>query len=194
MCHKVRDIFSLLSINSNVTFYLVLQKKIENTKVLKGAIKQLYFLSTTDVIRPENVETSQCHGQDQTLLWKTYLSQIVGSKNVMLLLDHGGSLSRQQIRIVKAFGNSFLFKFFHFVLYFSFFTAKQIIEILKENDRVGVLAISDEWSSPYFSKDCVLPNQKPPKGELFNISYATEHNKDILFRFIDYLVKGTGEN
>lgn len=75
---------------------------------MKGAIKQIYFLSTYDVNRTDEVNLTQCGGIDQNLLWKTYLSRIKGKKNVMLLLDHGGSLSRQQLKILKALGKNYI--------------------------------------------------------------------------------------
>lgn len=68
-----------------------------------------------------------------------------------------------------------------------------MIEVLNENDRVGVLAISDSWRSPFYTKDCLLPNQIPNVRNLFNISEANEHNKELLYQFIDSLVKGIGK-
>lgn len=92
----------------------------------------------------------------------------------MLLLDHGGSLSKWQFQIVKA-------------------VAKQMISVLGTNDRVGLVAISDDWSSPYFTDQCVMPNQMPPSSHLCNITYATQHNKNLLNKFIDSISKGNGK-
>lgn len=91
----------------------------------------------------------------------------------MLLLDHGGSLSKWQFYIVKAI-------------------AKQMISVLKPDDRVGLMAVSDDWSAPYVTDQCLAPNQVPTSANLFNISRATSHNKELLVKFVDSLVKGNG--
>lgn len=74
-------------------------------KALKGVLKHYYFLATNDVVDKNNVEITKCQNNDQSLLWKNYIMHTHNVKKIMLLLDHGGSLSRQQFKIVKAFGN-----------------------------------------------------------------------------------------
>lgn len=67
-----------------------------------------------------------------------------------------------------------------------------MIEVLNDNDTIKVIAISDTWSSPYLTEHCVMPNQAPRKGELYNITSATTHNKELINMFINSLAKGNG--
>lgn len=157
-----------------VLVLLVLLEEINNAKKLEGAIKQFYLLSTSDVESKQSVPIEDCRVQDRSLLWKTYQGQLVSvPRNIMLLLDHGGSLSKRQFQIVKGI-------------------AKQMILVSGEEDRIGVLAISDEWTSPYLSEQCLMPNLVPPTTDSHVLSRATEHNKLLLNKFIDSLAKGSG--
>lgn len=142
---------------------------------MKGSIKQFYFLSSFDVKAESYAATTNYKNHDQSLLWKNYMSHIKTTpRNVMLLLDHGVSLSKWQINIVKS-------------------VAKQVIKVLNPEDRIGLLAIAEEPSSPYLTDQCLTPNQIPPTAsDLHTITYATQHNKELLYKFIDRLNKGNG--
>lgn len=153
----------------------MLKKQKANLKTLKESVKQLYFLSSSDVSSKSASEISKCENCDQSLLWKNYMSHIkTKRRNVVLLLDHGGSLSKWQFQIVKA-------------------VAKQMIAVLNNDDRIGLLAVSDDWSAPYLSEQCLTPNQVPPSTDLFKVTQATQHNKYLLNKFVDSLVKGSGK-
>lgn len=69
-----------------------------------------------------------------------------------------------------------------------------MITVLNKNDKIGVVAISDDWSCPYLNEQCVMPNQIPLTSDSHVISAATHHNKYLLNKFIDSLVKGNGNN
>lgn len=153
----------------------MLKKQRANFTTLKETIKQFYFLSASDIMSKSTSEISKCENCDQSLLWKTYMSHTRSKpKNVLLLLDHGGSLSKWQFQIVKA-------------------VAKQMIAVLNSSDKIGLLAISDDWSAPYLTEQCLTPNQAPPPTDIYKITYATQHNKYLLNKFIDSLVKGSGK-
>lgn len=78
---------------------------ISPTKNIKGAIKQYYFLSNYDVTTETDVSISRCKKQDHSLLWDVYIQRVkTVPRNIMILLDHGGSLSKQQFKIVKMIG------------------------------------------------------------------------------------------
>lgn len=95
-------------------------------------------------------------------------------RNVMLLLDHGVSLSKWQLEIVKL-------------------VAKQTIQVLNPQDKVGLLAIAEDASAPYLTEQCLTPNQTPPANDfLHTMVSATEHNKELLYKFVDTLNKGNG--
>lgn len=173
----------------------MLSKQKANAKKIKGAIKQIYLLSTLEVSSlSSNAPIANCKDQDQSILWKLYMKYRKSlPRNVMLLLDHGGSLSKQQFRIVKAvckkpFKQNILLSNFNIPV-----LAKQMISVLNEYDRIGVLAVSDEWSSPYLTDQCLMPNQIPPISDSHTMSPATEHNKYLLNKFVDSLTKGNGK-
>ncbi|KAF5272845.1 hypothetical protein FQR65_LT00441 [Abscondita terminalis] len=170
----------IIMTNSNKTYtelptsiYNVLYKQWNSVNKLKSAMKHMYLLSKWDVLSNSHNSMYNCNSCDLSLLWKLYILQSRSSmpRNVMLLLDHGGSLSKRQFQIVKA-------------------VAKQMISVLDDKDKVGVLGISDEWSYPYLTEQCLMPNQIPPASNSHIISPATEHNKYLLNRFIDALSKG----
>lgn len=93
-------------------------------------------------------------------------------RNIMLLLDHGISLSNWQFQIVKA-------------------VAKQAIEVLNPYDKIGLLAIAEDSATPYLSERCLTPNQILPSNDLHVITTATRHNKELLYKFIDSLSRGS---
>ncbi|KAK4871749.1 hypothetical protein RN001_015873 [Aquatica leii] len=159
----------------SISIYNVFYKQKNGVDKLKGATKHMYLLSKWDVLSNSYNSMYNCNTCDLSLLWKLYIGQNTNSvpRNVMLLLDHGGSLSKRQFQIVKA-------------------VAKQMISVLNDNDRVGVLGISDEWSYPYLTGQCLMPNQIPPASDSHTISPASEYNKYLLNRFIDSLSKGNG--
>lgn len=82
-----------------------------SAKKLKGVIKQFYLLSTSDVLNKNyNAPITNCMDHNQSRLWKLYIQQMnLARKNVMLILDHGGSLSKHQFSIVKAVGMFVMF-------------------------------------------------------------------------------------
>ncbi|XP_017769692.1 PREDICTED: VWFA and cache domain-containing protein 1 [Nicrophorus vespilloides] len=149
----------------------VLKKQKVQNKKLKDAIKQKYFLSNMDVLNHHNADISNCNYHNHSLLWSTYMSRIKHKhKNILLLLDHGGSLSKQQFKIVNSI-------------------AKQVISVLNDNDNIGLLALSDVYKLPYLLDNCSVHHYK---GETYYISSASKNNKQYLYRFINSLTKGTG--
>lgn len=133
----------------------------------------MYLLASSDV----RSDTSYSHNyrkHDQSLLWKSYMSRTKSPpRNVMLLLDHGVSLGKWQFEIVKS-------------------VAKQMIEVLNPEDRIGLLAIAEDSSAPFLTDQCLTPNQVPPANDQHAITRATRHNKELLYKFIDSLPKGSG--
>ncbi|KAF5289595.1 hypothetical protein FQA39_LY15042 [Lamprigera yunnana] len=153
----------------------ILEQQRANVDKIKAATKQMYLLSKWDVLSNTQNVNNYCDNRDLSLIWKSYILQNSNSvpRNIMLLLDHGGSLSKRQFQIVKA-------------------VAKQIISVLNERDKVGVLGISDEWSYPYLTEQCLMPNQILPVSDSHIISPVSEHNKYLLNRFVNSLSKGNG--
>lgn len=72
---------------------------------MKDAIKQQYFISNIDVNNLIYSPFSGCTGRDDTIIWNNYMSRNnYKRKNIVLLLDRGGSLSKRQFYIVQKFG------------------------------------------------------------------------------------------
>lgn len=102
---------------------------------LKKHLKHLYFLSSFDVASDLNLSSNnggfgggapECNRHNQSLLWSLYTNYHRSEgRNVLLLLDHGGSLTKQQLRTVKEL-------------------AQQLIEALSPSDRIGVVAIQTD--------------------------------------------------
>ncbi|GJQ69938.1 hypothetical protein Trydic_g13334 [Trypoxylus dichotomus] len=171
---KINESFTLL--NKTCKFIEELYYKGDNnrSKHIKSAIKQFYFLSNQDVTTIADTSISACKCQDHSLFWDVYVSRVITvPRNIMILLDHGGSLSKQQFKTVKMI-------------------AKSIISYLREEDRIGLLALADDFSSPYKTEQCLMPNQAPPVGDPYVISLATKHNKNLLIHFVNSLSKGSG--
>lgn len=79
----------------------ILRKHVQKSKILKKAIKHQYFLSMKDLEQKGDTEIGQCKEVDHSMIWSNYVGQMQDKKNIVLLIDHGGSLSRQQFKIVK---------------------------------------------------------------------------------------------
>lgn len=52
--------------------------------------------------------------------------------------------------------------------------------------------MADDFSSPFRTEQCLMPNQALPVGDPYVISPATKHNKNLLIHFINSLSKGSG--
>lgn len=170
---SVAPIFFTLT-SDFIDFFTALSTQSGNFKLLKGFIKQLYLLSSFDVKTDTYAPITNYKNHDQSLLWNNYMSHIKSTpRNIMLLLDHGVSLSKWQLEIVKS-------------------VAKQMIRVLNPEDKVGLLAIAEDTSAPFLTEQCLTPNQVPPANDLHTITRATQHNKELLYKFIDTLSKGNG--
>lgn len=78
----------------------------KNIPLFPNALKQQYFIYEKDVMKAQYSPFSECTGHDENIVWKNYMShQHYKRKNVILLLDHGGSLSHRQLQIAKTIGN-----------------------------------------------------------------------------------------
>lgn len=74
-----------------------------------------------------------------------------------------------------------------------FFSAKQIVENLNEEDKLAVLAISNDWTSPLLNEDCPLTNQVPSVvDDLPKFTPVTPSRKKLFYNFIDGMYKGSG--
>lgn len=88
--------------------FLVLFQLHKNTSLYKpisNAIKQQYLVSERDIRSNQYSQFSHCIGNDEMIIWKNYMShQKYVRKNVVLVVDHGGSLSKTQLLIAKSIG------------------------------------------------------------------------------------------
>ena len=72
---------------------------------MKSGIKQQYFISSSDLDSNLYSPFVDCGKIDHMLLWNNYMARNnYVPKNVVLLLDHGGSLSRRHFAIVTTIG------------------------------------------------------------------------------------------
>ncbi|XP_066248264.1 VWFA and cache domain-containing protein 1 [Euwallacea similis] len=162
--------------NSNIndflgTKYILHQMKrnISQHKPLLSALKQQYFISEQDIKHRQHSRLSECSGHDEALIWKNYMvHQKYVTKNVVLVLDHGGSLSKRQLQIAKLI-------------------AKEMLASLQETDRVALIAVASDWSYP--ERECLNGKNFVQNASLQDAksSYLSHLNS-----FIDSLVKGSG--
>lgn len=74
-------------------------------KPISNALKQQYFISERNIRHKQYSQFSECFGHDEAVIWKNYMShQKYVRKNIVLVLDHGGSLSKRQLQIAKSIG------------------------------------------------------------------------------------------
>ncbi|RZC40016.1 VWFA and cache domain-containing protein 1 [Asbolus verrucosus] len=138
-------------------------------------IKQQYFISSSDVESYPYSPFTDCNEVDHMLMWNSFMSRNNYSpRNIVLLLDHGGSLSKHHFYIVKSI-------------------AKQVVASLNEKDNIALLAISNDWSSPQLTEECLMPNQVPSiVNDVPKFTSANPTRKKILYKFIDGMYKGNG--
>ncbi|XP_019765381.2 VWFA and cache domain-containing protein 1 [Dendroctonus ponderosae] len=146
-----------------------MRKNVTKYKPLSNALKQEYIISEQDLNDLQYSQFSECLGHDETIIWKNYMShQNYLRKNIVLLLDHGGSLSKRQLHISKSI-------------------AKQMLGSLSENDQVALVAVASNWSLP--DRDC-------SDNQLLKPSICMKSAKPSyllkLNNFIDSLAKGSG--
>ncbi|EFA13000.2 VWFA and cache domain-containing protein 1 [Tribolium castaneum] len=148
--------------------------KIKTHVITKNDTKQQYFISTSD-LQCHYSPFINCERIDHMLLWKNFMSRNnYASKNIVLLLDHGGSLNKRHFAIVLSI-------------------AKQIVENLDEDDKIAILAISNDWSSPLLNEECPVTNQVPSVvDDVPNFTHVTASRKKLLYNFIDGMHKGSG--
>ena len=76
-------------------------------------------------------------------------------------------------------------------MHFCFVLAKRIIESLTEQDKIAVLAISNDWISPQLNEECLMPNQVPPVvSDVPKFTTVDPSKKKLLYKFIDGMYKG----
>jgi hypothetical protein len=161
--------------NDQLKLDYILKKLKSKMVIMKNGIKQQYFISSTDLESYSHSPFAMCNEIDHMLLWDSYMTRNNYSpRNIVLLLDHGGSLSKQHFYMVKLI-------------------AKQVVESLNEQDNVAILAISKDWTSPQLSDECLMPNQVPSiVSDVPKFTSATPTRKKILHKFVDGLYKGSG--
>lgn len=83
---------------------LVLYKYSENERKTRGTIKQLYFLSSQDVLNSFYSHSFNCE-VNQLLLWKSYLTYTNHiSKNILLMFSNSAAVTDNTFKIFKVFG------------------------------------------------------------------------------------------
>ena len=65
--------------------------------------------------------------------------------------------------------------------------------MLKDEDNIGLLTLSDDLNFPYITNQCSVPNRAQPVDDPYVMTSATAHNKNLLLDFINSLSKGTGK-
>ncbi|XP_050314411.1 VWFA and cache domain-containing protein 1 [Anthonomus grandis grandis] len=142
-----------------------MKRYLDQYKPLGFALKQHYFVSESDIRNIDGSKFFQCNGRDPLSLWKNYMRyQQYQRKNVVLVLDHGGSLSKQHLQIAKS-------------------VAKEILGCLTNDDRVALIAVASDWSAP--EKECADSHSELLKE-------AKPSHLLHLNMFIDSLVRGSG--
>lgn len=102
---KYKTFYKIL--NLNAMLFVVLRSNKRKMGSIRHAIKQQYIITDINNTQTKFSPFSTCKEHDDTLLWKNYIKRNkYTKKNVILLLDHGGSLSKKQLLIVKAIGKS----------------------------------------------------------------------------------------
>ncbi|XP_030748339.1 VWFA and cache domain-containing protein 1 [Sitophilus oryzae] len=157
------------SINEYFGSKYILYEMRRNMTLIPNALKQQYFMSDKDIRNIQYSPFSQCSDHDENIVWKNYMShQKYQRKNVILVLDHGGSLSYRQLQIAKTI-------------------AKATLKYLEEHDRVALIAVASDWS--YTQTGCT--DEKGIKPSIF-LQDAKAGYLSMLDSFIDSLNRGSG--
>ncbi|KAL1492905.1 hypothetical protein ABEB36_011074 [Hypothenemus hampei] len=146
-----------------------MRKNITQYKPIANALKQQYFIAERDIRDKQFSGFSMCCGYDEAIIWKNYMShQRYTRKNIIIVLDHGGSLSKKQLQVAKMI-------------------AKEILAVLNDEDRVALIGVASDWSFP--EGGCSDTKSFQPYVTLQN---AKSSYLVLLKNFIDSLVRGNG--
>lgn len=87
---------------------LVLDKMKKNMGTTAAAVKRQYIISNSEIQNLEYSPFYLCHECDETILWENYMSRRkYRTKNIVLILDNGGSINHAQLHMLKTFGKNF---------------------------------------------------------------------------------------
>ncbi|CAH0562656.1 unnamed protein product [Brassicogethes aeneus] len=153
----------------------ILHRVKNNMGTIKNAVKQQFIITDNEHTKSKYSPFSGCNNHDDSIVWNNYMSRNkYEQRNVILILDHGGSLNKKQINIVKSM-------------------AKQIVISLHETDRIAMFGISENISVPDNTNDCPTYNSiSKPANVTSNLKYSDSTYKHLLNKFIDSLVRGSG--
>ncbi|XP_060536991.1 VWFA and cache domain-containing protein 1 [Cylas formicarius] len=140
----------------------------KNITLLPNAVRQQYFMLNNEFKETKHSPFLECSGHEESVVWKNFRMQSkYMTKNVILIVDHGASLSKRQLHIAKAI-------------------AKEMLLALNKDDRVALIGLASEWSFPetYCTQGNNATNVK--------LEHATAAHVTSMINFIDSLDRGNG--
>ncbi|XP_028147697.1 VWFA and cache domain-containing protein 1 [Diabrotica virgifera virgifera] len=149
----------------------VLEKMKSSLSTMSDGVRRQYFISDFEVQRLHRTPFLHCTECDEKNIWNNYIERnIYQRKNVILVLDIGGSMSLMQFTLLKA-------------------VAKKMLSVLSENDRITILTVSSSYT--YFERDCnKFYNQNldtTPRLKQATAAYVRDLNK-----YIDAIISDPG--
>ncbi|KAJ8936685.1 hypothetical protein NQ318_012504 [Aromia moschata] len=123
------------------------------------AVKRQYFISDSEVRKTLYSPFSPCNECEETIIWDNYIKRnVYQPKNIVLILDIGGSLGLSQLYLIKNI-------------------AKRVISLLNTVDRIALLTIGSNYT--YFKSGCDSKESDTSNLKLANISHIRSLNNYI---------------
>ncbi|KAG5899705.1 hypothetical protein JTB14_030097 [Gonioctena quinquepunctata] len=148
---------------------------LENVKKNLSAtqeVKRQYFISDSEVKKLEHTPFFHCSGCDEKIVWDNYIARnIYQRKNVVLVLDIGGSIKPPIFQVLRA-------------------VAKKMISVLNSNDRIAFITVSSNYS--YLESDCDKMKDLDITNSMPRLMQANGSYINTLNNYIDAIVSETG--
>ncbi|XP_056645974.1 VWFA and cache domain-containing protein 1 isoform X1 [Diorhabda sublineata] len=112
----------------------ILDKMKQNFISISEGVKRQYFISDYEIKQLKRTPFLRCSESEENIIWSNYMKRnIYQQKNLILVLDIGGSMNQVQFNLLKS-------------------VAKGMLSVLNESDRVSVSTISSNFT--YLENDC----------------------------------------
>ncbi|CAG9855267.1 unnamed protein product [Phyllotreta striolata] len=150
----------------------ILDKMKKNLNSMTDGVRRQYFISDIEVKALPRTPFLQCTECDEKLIWNNYLERnIYLRKNVVLVLDIGGSMSSAQFNLLKL-------------------VAKKMLSALERNDRISVLTVSSNCT--YLEHDCNRLHEQSFNNNVQRLKSATQSYTKNLEKYIDAIISESG--
>ncbi|CAH1153371.1 unnamed protein product [Phaedon cochleariae] len=148
----------------------------EKIKKIMGSVsptvKRVYLISNAEIEQSQRTPFHHCIGCDERLVWDQFMRRNnYEHKNVVLILDVGGSISQHQFQIMKSIG-------------------KKMLSVLNSNDLIAFFTISSNYS--FLESDCARYNDLEVVNSTPGLKYANSSYVLQLSNYIDAIENEVG--